>query len=71
MSTLDALRTLFKSQPKAVRREFVRRVEEDEHSSDNLRDDVVEHILDVRNGRGETYSFPSIAEAKKWQEYDV
>lgn len=66
-STLEALWTLFKGQPKAVRKAFARRILEEE-TSDKLKDSVVRHIKAVREGKEKTYSFDSIDDAKKWLE---
>ena len=63
VSPLDALWALFKSQPKKVRKAFVRRLLEEE-TTDNLKDDVVKHIKAIREGKEETYSFNSLEEAK-------
>ena len=65
ISTLDALWTLFKSQPKKVRKAFARRLLEEE-TSDNLKDNVAKHIKAVREGKEKTYSFDSLEDAKKW-----
>lgn len=65
VSPLDALWSLFKSQPKSVRRAFTHRLLEEE-TSDNLKDDVVKHIKAIRSGKEKTYSFDSLEDAKKW-----
>jgi hypothetical protein len=65
MTPLDALWTLFKSQPKSVRRAFTQRLLADEATED-LKANVVKHIKAVREGKEKTYSFDTLAEAKKW-----
>lgn len=65
VSTLDALWALFKSQPKAVRKAFVKRLKSEE-TSEELKEDVVKHIKAVRSGKEKTYSFDSLEDAKKW-----
>lgn len=65
ITPLDALWTLFKSQPKKVRTAFAHRVLEEE-TADNLKDRVVKHIKAVRSGEENTYSFDSLEDAKKW-----
>ena len=67
ISTVDALWALFKSQPKAVRKAFVRKLKSEEESEE-LKDDVVKHIKAVRIGKEKTYSFDSLEDAKKWLE---
>lgn len=46
VSTLDALWALFKSQPKAVRKAFVKRLKSEE-TSEELKENVVKHIKAV------------------------
>lgn len=65
VSTLDALWALFKSQPKAVRKAFVKRLKSEE-TSEELKEDVVKHIKAVKSGKEKTYSFDSLEDAKKW-----
>ena len=62
---LDDLWSLFKSQPKSIRKAFTKRLKEEE-SSEELKDNVVKHIKAVRSGKEKTYSFDSIEDAKKW-----
>ena len=56
ISPLDALWSLFKSQPKSIRKAFTKRLKEEE-SSEELKDNVVKHIKAVRSGKEKTYSF--------------
>lgn len=65
ITPLDALWTLFKSQPKKVRKAFAKRLIEEE-ASDYLKADVVKHINAIRMGKEKTYTFDSLEDAKKW-----
>ncbi len=67
VSPLDALWSLFKSQPKAIREAFAKRLKEEE-SAEELKADVAKHIKAVRSGKEKTYAFDSLADAKKWLE---
>lgn len=65
ISRVDALWAIYKSQPKAVRMAFSKRLKEEE-SAMELKDDVVRHAKAIRSGKEKTYTFGSLEDAKKW-----